>query len=96
MSLTIDSRLSADDFTIDEILALLGRQVAVEHQLRHADDAVHRRPDLVAHVGQELAFRPAAFHRLVAHPNQLRLLVCSSRVRSWTVRSRFSCCCSSW
>ena len=30
-------------------------EVGVEHQLGHADDAVHRRADLVAHVGQELA-----------------------------------------
>ena len=38
-----------------EVLALLGGQLGVEGQLGHADDAVHRRADLVAHVGQELA-----------------------------------------
>ena len=36
-------------------LALLRAQVAVEQQRRHAHDAVHRRPDLVAHVREELA-----------------------------------------
>ncbi len=40
-----------------EVLALLGRQLGVQRQFRHPDDAVHRRPDLVAHVGQELALR---------------------------------------
>ena len=36
-------------------LALLRVEVAVEQQTGHADDAVHRRADLVAHIGQELA-----------------------------------------
>ena len=40
-----------------EILALLGLQLGVEHQSRHAEDAVHRRPNLMAHVRQELALR---------------------------------------
>ncbi len=38
-----------------EVLALLGGELGVESQLGHADDAVHGRADLVAHVGQELA-----------------------------------------
>ena len=42
-----------------EVLALPRRQVGVEGQLGHADDAVHRRADLVAHVGEELALGPA-------------------------------------
>jgi hypothetical protein len=37
---------------------LLGRQTGFKRKLSHADDAVHRRPDLVAHVGQELALHP--------------------------------------
>ncbi len=32
-------------------------QVGVEQECGHADDAVHRRADLVAHVGEELALR---------------------------------------
>ena len=59
MSLMTASRASAPTRTISEILALLGRQLGVEQQLGHADDAVHRRADLVAHVGQELALGPA-------------------------------------
>jgi hypothetical protein len=35
--------------------ALLGRQIAVEGQTRHADDAVHRSTDLVADVREEVA-----------------------------------------
>ncbi len=38
------------------MVALHPIQIGVEQQLRHADHAVHRRPDLVAHVGQELGF----------------------------------------
>ena len=41
-----------------QVFALLGRELRVQHQLGHADDAVHRGPDLVAHVGQELALGP--------------------------------------
>ncbi len=37
------------------VAALLVVERRVEQQARHADDAVHRRADLVAHVGQELA-----------------------------------------
>ena len=42
-----------------EILALLRVERGPERQVRHADDGVHRRADLVAHVGQEFALRPA-------------------------------------
>ena len=37
---------------------LLARERRVQQQRRHANDAVHRRTDLVAHVGQELGLRP--------------------------------------
>src|SRR3546814_16907409 len=37
-----------------ELVAMLVRQAALQHQLREADDGVQRRADLVAHVGQEL------------------------------------------
>ncbi len=34
-------------------LALLAREVGAEQQVGHADHGVHRRPDLVAHRGEE-------------------------------------------
>jgi hypothetical protein len=37
-------------------LALQRVEVAVEQEVGHADDAVHGRPDLMAHVREELAF----------------------------------------
>ncbi len=40
------------------VLALLRRERRVEQQARHADHAVHRRADLVAHHRQELATSP--------------------------------------
>ena len=42
------------------VLALLRVQMGVEQEAGHADDAVHRRADLVAHVGEELALRLGA------------------------------------
>ena len=39
-----------------DVVALLSREPGVEREVRHADDRVHRRADLVAHVRQELAF----------------------------------------
>ena len=46
-----------------QILALLRRQRRVERELRHAEHAVHRRADLVAHVREELALRAARLLR---------------------------------
>ena len=55
-----------------EILALLRRQLGGERELGHADDAVHRRADLVAHVRQELALGAARlFGRLARVPQRL-------------------------
>ncbi len=57
----------------------------IERQLRHADDAVHRRPDLVAHVREELRLEP---RRLEAPLHALR------PARARRVRSATSCCSS--
>src|SRR3954453_18968615 len=50
----------------EQRLALLRGEAGVEQQRGHAHDAVHRRPDLVAHVGEELALRPARLFCLVS------------------------------
>ena len=42
-----------------KIVALFGSQLGVERQVGHADDAVERGADFVAHVGEELAFGAA-------------------------------------
>ena len=56
-----------------QVLALHGRQLGSQQQLRHADDGVHRRADLVAHVRQEGALGAAGgFGRL--HRLSLRVL----------------------
>ena len=68
MSLITASRASAETLTMFEILALLTGKVGVQGQLGHADDAVHGRADLVAHVGQEFALGPVGFlRRLLGH-----------------------------
>jgi hypothetical protein len=48
------------------ISALLGRELGVEQEAGHAENAVHRRSDLVAHRGEEARLRLACFHCLVA------------------------------
>ena len=54
-----------------EELALLGRQLALQHQFGHADHGVERRADLVAHIRQERALRPAGGLGSVLGPQQL-------------------------
>ena len=55
-----------------EILALLGVEVGVQQELRHPGDAVHGRPDLVAHVRDELALGPAGRFRGLLGRAELR------------------------
>ena len=48
-----------------------GAKLGLTHQLEHAEHAVQRRPDLVAHIGQELRFgpnRPLQFYRPLLDP----------------------------
>jgi hypothetical protein len=47
------SRCSAAVSILSTLLGLLGCQAFAAQQPGHADDAVHRRADLVAHVGEE-------------------------------------------
>ncbi len=53
---------------------LLRSEVRFPEQLKHANDAVHRRADFVAHVGQKAALRPIGGFRALAGANQLRLV----------------------
>src|SRR5581483_5134865 len=52
-------------------LALLRGERGVEGELRHAHDRVHRRADLVAHVGEELRLETRRLERLVARLREL-------------------------
>ncbi len=54
-----------------QALALIGIECRIQRELGHADDAVHRCPNLMTHVGEEFALRPASFHGLVAGGQQL-------------------------
>ena len=56
-----------------EILTLLGLERGVAQQLRHADDAIHRRADLVAHVGEKLALRRIALVGLLPGRGELEV-----------------------
>ena len=57
------------------VVVLLGRQRRVQQQARHADHAVERRADLVAHVGEKLALGAAAVFGALAGRVQFRRLV---------------------
>ena len=62
-----------------QVLPLVLGQRRVEDQVGHAEDAVHGRADLMAHVGQELALGPVG--RLRRLPGQARLLLQPPAVR---------------
>ena len=44
----------AEALAVSQVLTRLRRELGAQGKLRHTDDAVHGRADLVAHVGQEL------------------------------------------
>ena len=46
-----------------DVIALLLVQLGLEHQVAHAQDGVHGRADLVAHVGQKIALGPGRLLR---------------------------------
>ena len=48
------SRPAALSRIVSRMIALGAVELGVQQQFRHADDAVHRRANFVAHVGQEL------------------------------------------
>jgi hypothetical protein len=70
MSSIVEQGVSARADDLGE-LALLWRQLRVEKQAGHADHGVHRRPDLVAHGGEEGALRLCCRLRLLARPLEL-------------------------
>ncbi len=53
-----------------DIIALLVGQLGVQQQRGHADDAVHGRADLVAHVGQELGLGERGFLELLVERDE--------------------------
>jgi hypothetical protein len=59
-----EQRIGADADRLDAVSLRLV-QIGIEQQAGHADHAVHRRPDLVAHVGDELGLEPRGLHGLV-------------------------------
>ena len=56
-----------------QVLALLRGERGVQGQVGHAEDAVHGRADLVAHVGQEHALGPVGGLGRLLGPAQLLL-----------------------
>ena len=68
------SSVEAELRTVSRYCFWSGRQRRRREQLRHPQDAVHRRPDLVAHVGDELALGAARrFRRLLRLQQVVRL-----------------------
>ena len=79
----IVSSESALDWIVSAKSRCCGVSVGVEQQPGHADDAVHRRADLVAHVGQELRLQAGRLERRVA-----RARASSASIRLRSVMSR--------
>src|SRR6516162_2002925 len=48
---------------LHDVVALAGHQIRLQREMRETNDGVHRRPDLVAHVGEERAFGLACRER---------------------------------
>ncbi len=70
---------------------LLVVQRGAEQQLRHAQDAVHRRADLMAHVGHELALGEAGGFGQIAGALQLqRLVVVLGHVRHQAIQAQLT------
>ncbi len=40
---------------LDDVIQLARHQLGLQRKMRQPDDGVHRRPDLVAHIGEERA-----------------------------------------
>ena len=53
------------------VIGLPHRQFSFLQQRQHAQDGIHRRADLVAHVGQELTFRIGRFQRRLGGAHEL-------------------------
>ena len=70
----IVSRLSADCRIVCAMSLLIDRERRVEEHRRQADDAVHRRPDLVADGREKRALRPGRVEREIARPLELARL----------------------
>ena len=45
-----------------QLVALLRAQPRIQHQVNHPDNAIHRRPQLMRHIGQKLALGGAGLH----------------------------------
>ena len=73
MSLITVSSESADIFTVSRYSRCSACQLGVQRQVGHADDAVHRSANFVAHVGQELALRAVGRFGGFFGPLQIRL-----------------------
>ena len=71
----LEQRLAASARTVSAYSRCSAVSARVEQQPGHADDAVHRRADLVAHVGQELALGAGPRLGSVARDFQLLRLV---------------------
>ena len=74
MSSISDSSVSPEVFTAVGVGRLLGRQRRVEQQVRHAEDAVERRPDLVRDDREEARLGAVRRLRLVAGIGERRPL----------------------
>ncbi len=78
-----EQRFAAHADDLDK-LALLGGQLGVQQDVRHADNAVHRGADFVAHIGEKLRFQAGRFQGGVPCPGRLHLALALRHVHHRT------------
>ena len=86
MSLMIESSASPGRPDDLGVLALFRGEPGIQQEPRHADDAVHRGPDLMAHVRDEFRLQPGGLQRLPRGPRRVRapvLQASASAPRPW-------------
>ena len=58
--LTDGEQIVGGEVNLGEVVLLPGGQLSAQGEVAQADDRIHRRADLMTHIGQEFSFCPAA------------------------------------
>ena len=68
---------------LQHVVALARRKVSLQRKMRQSNDRVHRRPDLVAHIGEEDALGFAGLERRLARLLELDLSGLAGKLRGF-------------
>ena len=68
-----------------DVVALARRQLGLQRQIGHADDGVHRRAYLMAHVGEKIRFGEVGFFRRRAGLLQFDVVFLQQRIQPFSL-----------